>query len=178
MLLQAAADGEDTAYDELVPLIYDELHVMAEAQLRRERPDHSLQPTEVISEAYLRLVEGAGQFENRAHFFGAAALAMRRVLVDHARRRAANKRGGGRHQVTFEDLAVEVEEPSVDVIALDEALHALAEEDARLARVVEIRFFVGLSIEETAKTLGISTATVKRDWTYARAWLTERMRGR
>jgi RNA polymerase sigma factor (TIGR02999 family) len=174
-LLRAATEGDRRAFDQLVPLIYDELHAMARGQLRRERSDHSLQPTELVSEAYLRLAEGPGGFENRSHFFGAAATAMRRVLVDHARRRAAEKRGGDRHRVTFEDLAVEAEEPSVDVVALDDALKALEQEDARLARVVEMRFFVGFSIEETATTMGISAATVKRDWTYARAWLMERM---
>jgi len=175
LLLRAAADGDEQAQHELIPIIYDELHAIAEAHLRGERPDHTLQPTELVSEAYLRLAAGPDAFHNRAHFFGAAARAMRRVLVDHARRRAANKRGGDRRRVTFEDMAVEAEEPAVDVIALDEALDALAREDGRVARVVEMRFFVGLSIEETATTMGISSATVKRDWTYARAWLLERM---
>lgn len=175
ILLQAATGGDGQAYEELVPLIYDELRAMADGQLRRERPDHSLQPTELVSEAYLRLADGAPGFQNRAHFFGAAATAMRRVLVDHARRRAAEKRGGDQRQVTFEDLALPAAEPSVDIVALDEALTALEAEDARLARVVEMRFFVGLSIEDTAERMGVSTATVKRDWTYARAWLAEWM---
>lgn len=175
ILLQEVAAGNDGVSNELVALIYDDLHAMAEGQLRRERADHSLQPTELVSEAYLRLIDGAPAFENRAHFFGAAATAMRRILVDHARRRAAEKRGGDQVRVTFEELAVPAVEPSVDVVALDDALTALEEEEPRLARVVELRYFVGFSIDETAEMLGVSTATVKRDWTYARAWLMDRM---
>ena len=118
---------------------------------------------------------GAATFENKAHFFGAASIAMRRILVDHARQRAAQKRGGELLRVTFADLAVETDEPNVDLLALDEALNALESEDERLAQLVQLRFFAGLPIKETAELMGLSPATVKRDWVYARAWLLERM---
>jgi RNA polymerase sigma factor (TIGR02999 family) len=175
-LLHAAAEGSTGAFDELVHRVYGDLERMAQAHLRRERPGHSLQPSELVSEAYMRLAEVDRTFQNRSHFFGAAAIAMRRVLVDHARRRAAAKRGGQVRQVTFEDMAIESEEPSVDLLALDQALDALAQEDERLGKLVHLRYFLGLSIPETADMLGVSPATVKRDWTYARAWLLERMR--
>ncbi len=157
-------------------VVYGDLERMARSHLRRERSGHTLETSDLVSEAYLRLGLDARTFENRSHFFAAAAVAMRRVLVDHARRRAADKRGGDVHPVTFEDLAVHAEEPSVDILVLDEALEALAAHDERLARLVQLRYFVGLSIQETAEMLGVSPATVKRDWTYARAWLLERMR--
>ena len=174
-LLQAAGKGSSGAFDELVQRVYGDLERMAQAHLRREHPGHTLQPTELVSEAYMRLAEDDRTFQNRSHFFAAAAIAMRRVLVDHARRRAAAKRGGELRQVTFEDLAVQAEEPSVDLIALDEALESLAAIDERLGKLVHLRYFLGLSIPETADVLGVSPATVKRDWTYARAWLLERM---
>ena len=175
MLLQAAGAGDDDAYDRLIPILYEELKRVAQGQLRRERSDHTLQPTELVSEAYLRLVAGAASFENRAHFFGAASIAMRRILVDHARQRAAQKRGGELQRVTFADLAVETDEPNVDLLALDQALNELESEDERLAQLVQLRFFAGLPIRETAELMGLSPATVKRDWAFARAWLLERM---
>jgi len=174
-LLHAAADGSADAADELVRRVYGDLERMARAHLRREQTGHTLQPSELVSEAYMRLAEVDRTFENRSHFFAAAAIAMRRVLVDHARRRAAAKRGGAVRQVTFEELAVQSDEPSVDILALDEALEALSAEDERLGKLVHLRYFLGLSIPETADVLGVSPATVKRDWTYARAWLLERM---
>ena len=176
-LLDAMARGDDHAHERLVPLIEHRLHELAEGRMRRERPDHTLQPTELVNEAYIRLAGDGQAWENRAHFFGAAAEAMRRVLIDHARRRAAEKRGGGVEQVTFYELNVQVEEPDVDVFGLDEALEALSEVDMRLAQVVRLRYFAGFSIEEVAEILQVSPATVKRDWTYARAWLLERLRG-
>ena len=175
MLLQAAGAGDDGAYDRLIPILYEELKRVAQGQLRRERSDHTLQPTELVSEAYLRLVAGAASFENKAHFFGAASIAMRRILVDHARKRASKKRGGELQRVTFADLAVETDEPNVDLLELDQALNELESEDKRLAQLVQLRFFAGLPIKETAEIMGLSPATVKRDWAYARAWLLERM---
>ncbi len=176
-LLGALARGEAEAHRRLVPVIERRLHELAEARMRRERADHTLQPTELVNEAYLRLAGGDQVWENRAHFFGAAAEAMRRVLVDHARRRAAEKRGGGLEQVTFRELNVAADEPDVDLLALDRALEALAEEDERLGRVVHLRYFAGFGIREVADILGVSPATVKRDWTYARAWLLDWMGG-
>ncbi len=174
-LLQAARSGDSQAYQELIPLLYEELKALARQQLARERPDHTLQPTELVSEAYLRLVGPQAKFENRAHFFGASAIAMRRILVDYARERAAKKRGGDVQRVTFVDLDVASEEPDLDLLELDEALNLLEAEDQRLARLVQLRYFAGLSIKETAELMGTSPATVKRDWTYARAWLLEKM---
>jgi len=174
-LLEAVGSGDGTARDRLLERVYGELRRLAAGRMRRERPGHTLQPTALVHEAYLRLVRGEPRFENRAHFFGAAAEAMRRVLVEHARVKSARKRGGDVRQVTFDDLAVASSEPETDVLALDEALQALAAEDERLARVVMLRYFVGLGIEETATILGSSPATVKRDWVYARAWLREHM---
>ena len=176
-LLQSASAGDEAAREELVLRLYSELRVLAAARLRGERPGHTLQPTELVNEAYLRLDRGELRFDNRGHFFAAAARAMRRVLVEHARKRSAAKRGSGAARVTFDELMVASAEQEVDVLALDEALDALAESDPRLAQVVELRYFVGLSIPETAAAMGSSPATVKRDWTYARAWLYERMMG-
>lgn len=177
VLLDAIREGDESAYDRLIPLIYDDLRRLAASRMRRERPDHTLQPTELVNEAFLRLAGGPSRWENRAHFFGAAAEAMRRVLIDHARKRSSQKRGGGAEHVTFQDLAVQAEDPEVDLLALDDALTALAEVDPRLSQVVHLRYFAGLSVEETAELLQVSPATVKRDWTYARAWLYERMGG-
>jgi RNA polymerase sigma factor (TIGR02999 family) len=174
-LLQAVADGDPQALERLVSLVQARLQEMAAYRMRQERDGHTLQPTALVNEAYLRLVSGESKWENRAHFFGAAAEAMRRVLVDHARKYNAGKRGGGAQHVTFSQLNVAAVEPDLDVLELDEAIGALDRHDGRLAEVVRLRFFVGLSIEETAEALGVSPATVKRDWTYARAWLLERM---
>lgn len=170
-LLRASAAGEPGALDRLAPLLYTELRRMAASELRGERADHTLSPTALVNEAWLRLGGGGGSWQNRAHFFGAAARAMRRILVDHARQRAATKRSRDR-QVTLEPELVGAQEtPSEEIIAVDEALERLAQFDPRQARIVELRYFVGLSIPETAIALEISEATVKRDWTLARAWL-------
>lgn len=174
-LLRSAAGGDRHAYNRLLEAVYEELRRMAGARMRLERPDHTLQPTALVHEAYLRLVRGTQRWEGRAHFFGAAAEAMRRILVDHARRKKARKRGGEAERVTFTDLGVAAEQPDMDLLALDEALTALCKLDPRLGRVVQLRFFAGLNIEETAAVLGTSAATVKRDWTYARAWLYDHM---
>jgi RNA polymerase sigma factor (TIGR02999 family) len=168
-LLLASQSGSQDAMDRLVPLVYDELKVLAAAYLRSERPDHSLQTTGLVHEAYMKLVNAQRtNWESRAHFFGIAAQAMRRILVDHARRRRA--RGGGGH-VSLDDHLPGVEASDADVLAVDEALERLALLDARQARIVELRYFAGLTIEQTAETVGISPATVKREWTSAKAWL-------
>ena len=175
-LLHQAGEGDAVAQERLLARIYDELRRQAGARMRAERPGHTLQPTALVHEAYLRLISGESDWENRAHFFGAAAEAMRRVLVEHARKRASLKRGAGAGRVTFDELQVAAaEESDTDVLAMHEALDALESHDARLADVVKLRYFAGMTVEETADLLRRSPATIKRDWTYARAWLYERM---
>jgi RNA polymerase sigma factor (TIGR02999 family) len=148
---------------------------MASGLMRGESQNHTLQPTALVNEAYMRLVSGETEWENRAHFFGAAARSMRRILVDHARAKRTQKRGGGAYRTTFEDLHVQTQDKHLDILALDQALQALSQVDPRLLKVVELRYFAGLSIQQTASLLGISSATVKRDWTFARAWLFDYM---
>jgi RNA polymerase sigma-70 factor, ECF subfamily len=175
-LLCRASLGERAATDELLPLVYDELRRLAAAHLAEERAGHTLQPTALAHEAYLRLVgPGGTTWENRAHFFGAAARAIRRILVDHARGRVRQKRGGG---VEVQSLEADCAErhpitppPSVDLIALDDALERLTALDPQKARIVEMRFFGGLTVEEVAAALGVSESTVARDWQFARVWL-------
>jgi RNA polymerase sigma-70 factor, ECF subfamily len=174
-LLAAARGGERLALQELYALVYDELRGLAEARLRRERRGHTLQPTALVNEVYLRLDPTKDSWENRRHFFGAASQAMRRILVDHARRRLADKRAAGLERVTFADLDVAAPQADVDLVALDGALEELQRDEPRLAEVVTLRVFAGMSIEETAQAMELSPATVKRDWTFARAWLAERM---
>jgi RNA polymerase sigma factor (TIGR02999 family) len=162
----------------LIPLVYDELRRLARHYLQDERPGHTLQTTALVHEAYLRLQEkGSGRFENRAHFFAIAAQLMRQILVDHARGRRAAKRGGGNQNVTLDDSCGLRKGRAVDVIALDDALNGLARLDPHQSRIVELRFFGGLSIEGTAEALGISPATVKRHWATARLWLYQEMSG-
>ena len=176
-LLFDLQQGKDGAADQLVPLVYSELHDLAVHYMRGERDDHTLQPTALVHEAYMRLVDQRNaSWQNRSHFFGIAAQAMRRILVDHARRKRAAKREGG-NRVTLDESVAEAPQRSVDLIALDDALNKLAALDPRQARVVELRFFGGLDIEQTAESLGISPATVKRDWTFARAFLQREMDG-
>lgn len=175
LLLQRVNQGEQRAYNELINLVYEELRRMAAGRMRLEAGGHTLQPTALVNEACLRLMDGGTEWQNRRHFFGAAAEAMRRVLVDHARRRDAAKRGGGLHRVTLTNLDLEGPGADVDLLALEEALGVLEQESPRLAKLVELRFFVGLSIEEAAAALDISPATAKRDWSFARAWLLERL---
>ena len=171
-LLSDLRDGHGDAVDALLPLVYDELQRLARRQLRGERPDHTLNPTALVHEAYLKLVDQRESgWQNRAHFFGIAALAMRRVLVHYARRRTAEKRGGGVAAVTLVDDVVARDAPVGDLLALDEALDRLAALAERPAKVVEMRFFGGLTQEETAEALGVSVPTVQRDWATARAWL-------
>jgi RNA polymerase sigma factor (TIGR02999 family) len=171
-LLQAWGGGDPAALDRLVPIVYDELRRQAQRYLRRENPGHTLQTTALVHEAYLRLVDQReARWQNRAQFFGVAAQAMRRILVDHARRHQAAKRGGSAIQVPYEEDAMAAVASDVDLVSLDDALTRLAALDAQQARVVELRYFTGLGIEETAEALGISPATVKREWAMARAWL-------
>jgi RNA polymerase sigma factor (TIGR02999 family) len=164
--------------NELFPLVYAELRRIAAREMRRERPGRTLQTTALVHEAYLRLLKDASlSFESRAHFLGIAARAMREILIEHARGRGARKRGGGAVRLTLDELSAPVAAPSVDVLALDEALQRLARLDERHARVVELRYFGGLSVEETAAALDLSPATVKRAWTLARAWLYRELAG-
>ena len=157
--------------EELLQIVYDELHTIAGRHLRHERPGHTLQPTALVHEAYLRLVGGNSvSAENRVHFLRAASRAMRQALVDHARARRALKRGGGL-QVTLDDAIAGQEAPIIDMLALDDALARLAAAEPRWAQVVELKFFSGLDVPEIAQALGVSAATVKRDWQFARAWL-------
>jgi RNA polymerase sigma factor (TIGR02999 family) len=171
-LLQQWCRGREDALDRLLPEIYAELRQLAASCLRRERRDHSLTPTALVHEAYLKLVDQrAVQWQNRAHFFGIAAQAMRRILVDHARARAADKRGSGQRLVSLDEALIVGATPDFDLLALDEALTRLAAIDPQQSRVVELRFFGGLTMEETAEALRISPATVGREWTLAKAWL-------
>ncbi len=173
-LLLAVQQGDQNASEQLIALVYKELHDLAAHYMRGEREGHTLQPTALVSEVYLRLSDQRGvTWQGRSHFYGVAAQAMRRILVDHARRRSAAKREGG-ERVTLEDNALADTGDAgraLDVIALDDALSKLATVDSRYARVVELRFFGGLEVEEVAEVLGISPATVKRDWTFAKAFL-------
>jgi RNA polymerase sigma factor (TIGR02999 family) len=174
-LLQSWSCGEKEALNELVPLIHRELRGLATACLRRERRDHTLQPTALVHEAYLRLVDQTQvQCQNRAQFFAIAANLMRRILVDHARHHLAAKRGGG-NKVALEEALGVAQRQELDIVSLDEALGKLAQLDPRQSRVVELRFFGGLTEEETAEVLGVSATTVKRDWRIARAFLHRRL---
>lgn len=171
-LLQRCQGGDESALEQLLPLVYDELRSRAAGQLHRERMDHTLQPTALVHEAWIKLVDQRNQdWNNRQHFLAIAAQAMRRVLVHHAEGAKALKRGGDRAKVTLLDQAGEAQSPSLDVLALDEALEKLAVHDERKAKLVELRFFAGLTAEETAEVLGVTTRTVERDWRMAKAWL-------
>jgi RNA polymerase sigma factor (TIGR02999 family) len=172
-MLQEWSGGKQEALDALLPLVYAELRRQASRYLRRERPDHTLQTTALIHEAYMKLVDQREvNWQNRTHFFGIAARMMRRILVDYARERHRAKRGGIAEDLPLEAAALVVsEERSIDLVALDEALTRLAEFDERQARIVELRYFSGLTIEETAEVLRVSPATVKSDWNVAKAWL-------
>jgi len=173
-LLERWGQGDKDALNQLLPAVYDELHRMAARYLRRERPDHTLQPTALIHEAYLRLVDqNSVTWENRAHFFGISAQVMRRILVDHARGRHAAKRGGSLIKLPLDEAihGSPKQQEEIDLVALDAALTRLAEVDAEQSRLVELRYFAGLTIEETAQVMDISPATVKRKWTVSRAWL-------
>ena len=176
-LLVDWSNGDQRALDKLMPLVYGELRRLAGNYLRRERPGHTLQPTALVNEAYLKLVDQRNaKWRNRAHFFGVAAQLMRRILVDHARQHQAAKRGGSDQQrLSITSAEQLVKQPEVDLLALHEALEELTKIDPQQERIVELKFFGGLSIEETAEVLGISHATVERDWKMARAWLRRKL---
>jgi RNA polymerase sigma factor (TIGR02999 family) len=171
-LLGEVRDGKTDAQSRLASLVYDELHRIAACYMSRERPGHSLQATALVNDAYLNLVnQEERNWQNRSHFFALAAQMMRRILIDHARNRRAAKRGGGAAEIRLDEALVIAEDKMEEVVAVDLALTHLAEFDPRLARMVEMRFFAGLTAEETAEALGISPRTVKRDWKVAKAWL-------
>ncbi len=177
-LLNAWSHGDQEALDKLIPLVYEELRRQASRYLRRELPGHTLQTTALVHEAYLRLIEQKDmRWQNRAQFFGIAAQLMRRILVDHARAKHRAKRGGGNLRMTLNEATTIAKSRSIDLIALDEALSRLAEIDLQQCKVVELRFFSGLNVEETAEVLRISPATVKRDWSVAKAWLHREISG-
>jgi RNA polymerase sigma factor (TIGR02999 family) len=170
--LVAWSDGDQQALEKLMPLVYDELRRLAGRYLRRERPGHTLQATALVNEAYLRLVDQRDvRWQNRAHFFGIAAQMMRRILVDHARSHQVAKRGAGARKLSLDEAIEAPEQADVDLVALDDALSDLARIDPQQSRIVELRFFGGLTIEEVAEVVGVSPATVKREWTMAKAWL-------
>lgn len=178
-LLVAWGHGDRAAGDRLLPIVYAELHRRATAAMRREHDGHTLQPTALVHEAYMRLVDQRhAAWQNRAQFYGIAAQLMRRILIDHAREHLAQKRGGGAHQVTLSGIEANADDDgAVDVLALHDALERLTLLDARQARLVELRYFGGLSIDETAEALDVSPATVKREWATARAWLKRELLG-
>lgn len=171
-LLLELSGGNRNAVDELLPLVYRELKRIAGGQLRNERPGHTLQATALVHEAYLKLVDQRDvSWQNRAHFMGVAAQVMRRILMDYAKTRNREKRGGGVRPVALDEALVVSEDRASDLVVIDEALTRLEQLDPRQAKVVELRFFGGLSVEETAEAMGISTPTVKREWAMAKAWL-------
>ena len=178
-LLVHWSEGDQEALNKLIPLVYDELHKLASRYLRRERRDHTLQTTALVHEAYFKLVnQRDANFENRLHFFAVAAQIMRRILVDYARRHHASKRGGDLYKLSLDEALVTSEEKGADLLALDEALDRLAAIDPRQSRVVELRIFAGLTLEETAQALNISPSTVRREWSMAKAWLHKEIKKR
>jgi len=177
-LLLAWGRGDETALDQLIPLVHDELRRLARRHMAGERPGHTLQATALVNEAYLRLIEvNQVRWQNRAHFFAMASRVMRRILVDAARARGYQKRGGGAETVSLDEALLVSGEPRQDLVALDDALNALAAFDLRKSQVVEMRFFGGLRVEETAAALHVSADTVMRDWRLAKAWLVRELSG-
>ncbi|HJQ36861.1 MAG TPA: sigma-70 family RNA polymerase sigma factor [Thermoanaerobaculia bacterium] len=177
-LLRASRDGDAEALDQLLPLVYQELRKIADAYLRSQRPDHTLQPTALLHEAYIKLAGAEPQeWNGRTHFFATAAAIMRNILVDHARSRQAEKRGSGARPVPLDLVVDRAAEKPADLVALDDALRALAVHDERKARVLELRYFAGLSVEETAEAMGLSVATVGREARFAAAWLRRELLG-
>ena len=172
LLLSALTRGDDGAASKLIPVVYDELRRLAGSYMRRERVDHTLQATALVHEAFLKLIEQRSvNWQGRAHFFGVAAQLMRRILIDHARGHVRQKRGGEQKKVSLDEAFVFSEKQADELLAVDDSLNLLAKLDPRQARVVELRFFGGLSVEEAAEVLGVSPKTVKRDWSIAKAWL-------
>jgi RNA polymerase sigma factor (TIGR02999 family) len=168
--------GDTAALEQLIPAVYQELRRMADYHLRRESPEHSLQPTALVHEAYLRLIDQKQvEWQNRAHFFGVAAQMMRRILVDHAKAKHRAKRGGAARKLSLDEATHYTNEPAAELVALDDALQVLAELDVRKSRIVELRYFGGLTVEETAQVLDISAKTVMRDWNLAKAWLYQQL---
>ena len=177
-LLRAWSDGDEAALERLTPLVEAELRRLARGYMGRERKDHTLQPTALVNEAFIRLIDARQvRWQDRAHFLGISARLMRRVLVDHARAHGFRKRGGGVQHVTFDEALVTSPEPELNLLALDRALETMAAVDGRKSRVVELRFFGGLSVEETAQVLHVSIDTVKRDWRLAKLWLLRELKG-
>src|SRR5579871_5393875 len=176
-LLGEIGRGQKDAMNQLLPLVYDELHRLARSYFRRERGEHTLQPTALVHEAYIRMVDQKSPMETRGHFLAVAATQMRRILLDYARKHRAERRGGGGQKVMLEDTMVIAEQKPLDMIALDTALTQLQMLDEEQARLVELRFFGGLSVEETAEVMGVSSATIKRSWSSARAFLHREMTG-
>ncbi len=175
-LLVAWSNGDDVARDRLMSVVHQELHRLAHRYMRRESPGHTLQTSDLVNEAFLRLVDQRDvQWRNRAHFFGIAAQMMRRILVDYARSRHYAKRGGGATEIPLDDALVISNERNAEVVALDEALERLSDFDKRKSQIVELRCFGGLSVDETAEVLGVSPGTIIRDWTLAKAWLRREM---
>ena len=172
-ILSQLEQGDRNAADRLLPLVYDELRKLAAARLTHEKPGQTLQPTALVHEAYLRLVDGerASEWDSRGHFFAAAAESMRRILVERARRKASTKHGGKKERVELQEGDLTCDAPDDDIIALDEAITRLEEEDPQKAKLVKLRYFAGLTLEQAAEALSISRATASRHWTYARAWL-------
>ena len=176
VLLRKWSEGDESALEQLTPLVYDELHRLAHQHMRRENAGHVLQTSALINEAYLRLVDQPRiQWESRAHFFGIAARLMRRILVDDARKRNSAKRGGSMMHIPLDEVEDIAQHQAANIVAVDDALHKLEAIDVRQVQIVELRFFGGLSIEETANVLKVSPGTVMRDWTFARAWLRNEM---
>jgi RNA polymerase sigma factor (TIGR02999 family) len=176
LMLKAWSNGDQTAREKLISVVYDELRKIASQYLRRERQHHTLQATALANEAYLKLVDlSEVNWQDRAHFFAVAAQVMRHILVDYARQQGAEKRGGGLQKLTLDEAVSLAGERDLDLLALDEALAQLASFDPQQSQVVELRFFGGLSIEETAAVMGLSTATIKREWTLAKAWLYQKL---
>lgn len=177
LMLQQLQEGDGSAAQRLLPLVYEELRALAGSHFRHQRADHTLQPTALVHEAFVRLIKAPdGQWKNRSHFFAVAATAMRQILTDHARRKKADKRGGAGEKIGLDQaLGAANDEKDIDIVALDEALTKLATLDARKHRVVELRFFGGLSMEEIAEVLEVSKTTIETDWRGARAWLATEM---
>ena len=176
-ILKSWSGGNRDAVDDLMPLVYDELHKVAAQYLRRQRADHTLQPTALVNEAYLKLIDISDvDWQDRAHFFAFASQTMRHILVDYARAQAREKRGGGAQKLSLDEAVSFSKEDEVDLLSLDESLRALTAIDKQQGKIVELRFFGGLTVEETAVVLHISPATVKREWRIAKAWLYKRMK--
>ena len=177
LLLARLSEGDSEAANDLLPLVYDQLRAMAGGQFRGERSNHTLQPTALVHEAYIKLIQVEGSWKNRAHFCAIAASAMRKILINHARAKRASKRAGNRVDVTVDALATPAGQTALDLVDLDDALTKLASLNERYARIVELRFLGGLQVEEIAEILGVSSRTIRKDWRVARAWMARELKG-